>query len=90
MVDPIGHVRALDPASGEQRWDFALNSTTVGSVPAVVGSFLLVPTLDGELGAIAIDTGELVWRSPADGAPRRSVRPVGGTRATSCRTCTWA
>ena len=73
VVDPIGHVRALDPASGEQRWDFALNSTTVGSVPAVVGSFLLVPTLDGELGAIATDTGELVWRSPADGAPIRAM-----------------
>lgn len=77
VVDPIGHVRALDPASGDERWDFALNSTTVGSMPAVVGSFLLVPTFDGELGAIATDTGELVWRSPADGSPIRAMAVAG-------------
>ena len=77
VVDPVGHVRAFDPVSGDRRWDFALNSTTIGSVPAVVGDFLLAPTFDGELGAIATETGELVWRSPADGSPIRALAVAG-------------
>ncbi len=77
VVDPVGHVRAFDPVSGDRRWDFALNSTTIGSVSAVVGDFLLVPTFEGELGAISIGTGELVWRRLADGSPIRALAVAG-------------
>ena len=55
-----------------------MNATVFRSVPALVGSYLLVPTFEGELGAIDVETGELVWRLPADGVadPRRWRRPA--------------
>jgi outer membrane protein assembly factor BamB len=73
VTDVIGHTRAFDASSGEPLWDFAQNATVFRSVPALVGTHLLVPTTDGELGAIDVATGELVWRKPADGAPLRSL-----------------
>jgi outer membrane protein assembly factor BamB len=72
-VDLLGHARAFDIETGEQRWDFALNAPVFRSVPAMVGSSLLVPTIEGELAAIDVETGELVWRSAGDGAPLRSL-----------------
>jgi outer membrane protein assembly factor BamB len=78
-VDLLGHVRALDVETGEQRWDFAVNAPVFRSVPALVGSFLLVPTIDGELVAIDVETGELVWRNTPDGSPMRSLAPAGDT-----------
>jgi len=77
VTDLIGHTRALDAATGEQRWDFAQNAPVFRSVPALVGANLLVPTLEGELGAIDAETGELVWLQPADGAPLRSLAATG-------------
>jgi outer membrane protein assembly factor BamB len=77
VTDLIGHTRAFDATSGEQRWDFAQNAPVFRSVPVLVGAHLLVPTLEGELGAIDAETGELVWRLPADGAPLRSLAPAG-------------
>ncbi|MGZ8582090.1 MAG: outer membrane protein assembly factor BamB family protein [Actinomycetota bacterium] len=77
VTDLIGHTRALDAGTGEQRWDFAQNGAVFRSVPVLVGGSLLVPTLEGELGAIDAETGELIWRLPADGAPLRSLAPAG-------------
>ena len=77
VTDLIGHTRAFDATSGEQRWDFAQNAPAFRSVPVLVGAHLLVPTLEGELGAIDAETGELVWRLPADGAPLRSLASAG-------------
>jgi hypothetical protein len=42
-----------------------------------VGSHLLVPTLEGELGAIDVETGELVWRRSGDGSSFRSLATAG-------------
>jgi outer membrane protein assembly factor BamB len=79
VVDLLGHVRALDVATGEERWDFALNAPVFRSVPTLVGSSLLVPTLEGDLSVIDIDSGELVWRRTADGSPLRTLVPAGDT-----------
>jgi len=76
-VDLLGHARAFDIETGEQRWDFALNGPVFRSVPALVGSSLLVPTIDGELAAVDVETGELVWRNTGDGSPMRSLAPTG-------------
>ena len=77
VTDLIGHTRALDAETGEEIWDFAMNSAVFRSVPTLVGSHLLVPTLEGELGAIDVETGELVWRRSGDGSPFRSLATAG-------------
>ncbi len=77
VTDLIGHTRALDAETGEEIWDFAMNSAVFRSVPTLVGSHLLVPTLEGEVGAIDVETGELVWRLPGDGSSIRSLVPAG-------------
>ena len=76
-VDLLGHARAFDVETGDQRWDFALNAPVFRSVSAMVGSSLLVPTIDGELAAIDVETGQLVWRNTGDGSPLRSLAPAG-------------
>ena len=77
VTDLVGHTRAFDAGSGELVWDFALNAPVFRSVPILVGSHLLVPTLDGELGVIDVEAGELVWRRPADGSSLRALAPAG-------------
>ena len=77
VTDPRGQTRALDAATGEQRWDFAQNAIVLRTVPVLIGGYLLVPTLDGELGAIAVESGELVWRGPAGGSPLRFLAAAG-------------
>ncbi len=54
-----------------------MNAAVFRSVPTLVGSYLLVPTFEGELGAIDVETGELVWRLPGDGSSIRSLAPAG-------------
>jgi outer membrane protein assembly factor BamB len=53
-VDYSGQISALDLATGDRPWDFALN-TVVGTGPVSSGSTLLVTTTGGTL--VAIDTG---------------------------------
>jgi len=77
VTDFNGHSLALETATGERRWDFAQNTPTLQTVPMLVGSHLLVPSLDGALGAIDIETGELVWRRADDGSPMRALAAAG-------------
>jgi outer membrane protein assembly factor BamB len=76
VTDPRGQTRAIDAATGEERWDFAMNAVVLRTVPALIGDHLLVPASDGELGAIEVETGELVWRGPSDGSPLRFLAPA--------------
>ncbi len=77
VTDLIGHTRALDAADGTDRWDFAQNVATFRGVPALIGNHVLVPSRDGELGAIDLTSGELVWRGEPDGAPMHALAPAG-------------
>jgi outer membrane protein assembly factor BamB len=77
VTDPRGQTRALDATTGEQRWDFAQNAIVLRTVPVLIGGYLLVPAFDGELGAIEVASGELVWRGPAGGSPLRFLAVAG-------------
>jgi outer membrane protein assembly factor BamB len=86
-VDYAGQVFALDTATGDRRWDFALN-TIIGTAPVLSGSSLLVTTSRGGLNAIDTGPHELVARSGAGGpagylgamalTPELAVAVVGG------------
>lgn len=56
-------LRALDAATGEERWSF---SGTNGESPLVRGSQVYVPTYEG-LTALDSETGDVRWRTALDG-----------------------
>ena len=66
-VDFYGQAHAFDTATGDETWDFAINSFVVRTVPVLSGSRLLVTTTLGSLVAIDTETHDLVARSTGDG-----------------------
>lgn len=67
-VDAFGQAYALDPATGDRLWDYALNAVTVRSAPVMSGESLLVTTADGELVAIDVRGHDLTARTAGAGA----------------------
>ena len=62
--DWTGHVRALDAATGEQRWDRDLSTNYIGGAVAIDDARVFVGTFDARLVALDRETGEPVWESP--------------------------
>jgi hypothetical protein len=77
VTDLAGHTRAFDAATGEEGWDFASNTLVLRGAPILVGSTLLVPAVDGQIDAIDVATGLLVWRRAPDDAPVRALASAG-------------
>ncbi len=77
VVDAAGQVYRMDPGTGERVWDFALNELVVRSSAVAVGDHVLVATVNGDLAAIRIDDGRLVWRRGERGAVLRNLTPAG-------------
>ena len=73
VLDSFGQVYRLDPATGERMWDFALNVSTPRAPVVVAGEHVLVATSPGQLAAIDLASGRLVWKSPAGDALLRSL-----------------
>jgi outer membrane protein assembly factor BamB len=80
-------VRALDRATGKERWSFATRAR-IDASPVVVGDRALVAAGTGELFALDLATGEPRWSfdagspftaSPAVGAGRLVVGTADGT-----------
>ena len=67
VVDVTGRAYALDAATGEIRWDHALNDPSPVSPPVVAADDVLIATDSGTLDAIDRATGHLVWRVDATG-----------------------
>jgi outer membrane protein assembly factor BamB len=62
VADVGGQVTAFDRATGERRWDHALNvgRPNVRSAPVATPTVVLVPTVRGELFAVELASGDLV------------------------------
>jgi outer membrane protein assembly factor BamB len=73
VLDSFGQVYRLDPATGERMWDFALNVSTPRTPVVVAGEHVLVATSTGQLVAIDLGSGRLVWKSPPGDAMLRSL-----------------
>jgi outer membrane protein assembly factor BamB len=61
------HVRAFDPGTGRQRWEFATKGR-VDSSPVVVGERAFFGSADGNLYVVDLATGKELWRFTAGGA----------------------
>jgi outer membrane protein assembly factor BamB len=69
-ADLGGMVSAIDASTGEVRSEFATNEGVGRSSAVVIGTTALVPTVEGSVQAIDLDTGERIWRSPRGPALR--------------------
>ena len=70
------HVRALDAATGKQRWSFA-TPARVDASPVIAGDRVVAASLSGDLYVLSLATGKELWRYDA-GAPLAASPSVGG------------
>ncbi len=66
-AEPFGAVRALDPTSGAQRWEYRLNAVSVCGLVSTGGDLVFGGTREGAVFALDADTGRLLWHFQAGG-----------------------
>jgi polyvinyl alcohol dehydrogenase (cytochrome) len=71
--DWTSHVRALDAATGEERWAHDLESSYVGGSVALDGDHAYVGTFDSRIVALDRATGEPAWETDIDPYPKAVV-----------------
>ena len=76
-TDALGVTYALDPEDGSKRWEFALNQNVFRAASIAVSGHVLVGTVEGDLAAIEVSSGELVWRSDDSSSPIRAMAVAG-------------
>jgi outer membrane protein assembly factor BamB len=68
VADSNGTVHLVTPG-GDRAWVFAFNEPVLRASPVVVSGAALVGFEDGSIGAVALDTGHMVFRSADAAAP---------------------
>ena len=61
-------IRAIDPASGDIRWEFPMKPRARSGVLATAGGLVFAATVDGYFFALDAAGGEELWRIPLGGA----------------------
>jgi alcohol dehydrogenase (cytochrome c) len=59
----VSAVRALDPETGEVRWEFPLPRQSSSGILTTAGDVLFVGDANGEFYALDANNGELLWRA---------------------------
>ena len=70
-------VRAFDPASGKQMWEFVTRAR-VDSSPVIAGTRVFVGSSDNRLYVLNLQTGEKLWEFDTGGAVTASPAVAGG------------
>jgi alcohol dehydrogenase (cytochrome c) len=65
--DGYGAVRALDPVTGEKKWEFKMADVTQSGILTTVTDLLFTGGRDGFFQALDARTGEMLWRVNAGG-----------------------
>ncbi len=60
-VEPSGSVQALDPLTGERRWEFLLHSPPWAGVLSTAGGLVFSGTNEGNLFALDAANGKALW-----------------------------
>jgi len=66
-VEPSGSIKALDPLTGEQRWDFPLHSPPWAGVLSTAGGLVFSGTNEGNFFALDAANGKALWDFQAGG-----------------------
>jgi alcohol dehydrogenase (cytochrome c) len=67
-VEPSGSIKALDPLTGEQRWEFPLHSPPWAGVLSTAGGLVFSGASEGNIFALDASSGKSLWDFQA-GAP---------------------
>ena len=62
-----GVVRAFDPKTGDQKWEYKMGDTTWAGVLTTAGDLLFSGGREGYFFALNARTGELLWKVPLGG-----------------------
>ncbi len=65
--DPSGAIRALNPATGELKWEFKLFSPSSIGVLSTAGNLVFGGSNEGDFYALDASTGKLAWRIQTGG-----------------------
>jgi alcohol dehydrogenase (cytochrome c) len=65
--DGYGAVRALDPVTGEKKWEFKMADVTQSGILTTVTDLLFTGGRDGFFHALDARTGKMLWRVNAGG-----------------------
>jgi alcohol dehydrogenase (cytochrome c) len=66
-ADGYGVVRALDPQSGEKKWEFKMNDVTSSGILTTASDLLFTGGREGLFQALDARTGKLLWKTNAGG-----------------------
>ncbi len=66
-IEPRGFVKALNAATGAQKWEFPLHSPPWGGLLSTAGGLVFGGTTDGSAFALDARTGKALWDFPAGG-----------------------
>jgi hypothetical protein len=69
---------ALDPATGDRRWDHPTQAAVFRTAPVVLGDSIAIGTIDGTVATFDSETGDQTWTSDGEG-PVRSMAADGST-----------
>jgi outer membrane protein assembly factor BamB len=72
LADSNGGLHRITPGDGAS-WLFAFNEAVLRASPVVAGDAAVVGFEDGSIGAVALDTGHMVFRSSASNVPVRGI-----------------
>src|ERR1041385_273322 len=66
-VEPGGSIQALDPLSGERRWEFALHGPPWAGLLSTAGGLVFGGSPEGNIFALDAATGKPLWSFQAGG-----------------------
>ena len=66
-ADGYGAVRALDPKTGERKWEFKMSQVTMSGILTTAGDVLFTGGRDGFFQALDARDGKLLWKVAAGG-----------------------
>ena len=65
--DSFGAVRAIDPQTGERKWEFKMNDLTMSGILTTASDLLFTGGREGFFHALDARTGKLLWKVNAGG-----------------------
>jgi alcohol dehydrogenase (cytochrome c) len=75
--ETYGAVRALDPTTGDKKWEYRLHTPVSAGLMSTAGNLVFGGTNEGQVFALSARTGDVLWRYQAGG--RANANPISFT-----------